>query len=104
MKELSRIALGIGPSSTLAIDSLAKQMRAAGQDVIGFGAGEPDFQTPVNIQDAAVDAIRQGKTKYTPAAGIVELRKAAAGRISADCGVDYDYTQIVIASGAKHNV
>lgn len=104
MKELSRLAKNVNPSTTLAIDAMAKQMRADGLDVIGFGAGEPDFETPVNIQDAAIDAIRKGKTKYTPAAGIVELRKAAAARLKADCGVDYDYTQIVIASGAKHNV
>lgn len=104
MKELSRLAKNVNPSTTLAIDAMAKQMRGDGLDVIGFGAGEPDFETPVNIQDAAIDAIRKGKTKYTPAAGIVELRKAAAARLKADCGVDYDYTQIVIASGAKHNV
>ncbi len=104
MKELSKIALKVNPSTTLAIDSLAKQMRAAGQNVIGFGAGEPDFETPPNIRDAAVEAIRRGKTKYTPAAGIIELRKAAAERLRADCGVDYDHTQIVVASGAKHNV
>lgn len=104
MKELSKIALKVNPSTTLAIDSLAKQMRAAGQNVIGFGAGEPDFETTLNIRNAAVEAIRCGKTKYTPAAGIIELRKAAAERLRADCGVDYDHTQIVVASGAKHNV
>ena len=60
--------------------------------------------TPDNISEAGIAAIREGKTKYTPAAGIVPLRKAAAARLKADCGLDYDYTQIVIASGAKHNV
>ena len=104
MKELSKLAKNVNPSTTLAIDAMAKQMRADGLDVIGFGAGEPDFETPVNIQDVGVEAIRKGKTKYTPAAGIVELRKAAAARLKADCGLDYDYTQIVVASGAKHNV
>ena len=62
MKELSRLAKNVNPSTTLAIDAMAKQMRADGLDVIGFGAGEPDFETPVNIQDAAIDAIRKGKT------------------------------------------
>ena len=104
MKELSKIALKVNPSTTLAIDSLAKQMKADGLDVIGFGTGEPDFMTPDNISEAGIAAIHEGKTKYTPAAGIVQLRKAAAERLKADCGLDYDYTQIVIASGAKHNV
>lgn len=104
MKELSKLAMNVNPSTTLVIDSLAKQMKAAGQDVVGFGAGEPDFETPQNIKDVGIAAICEGKTRYTPAAGIVELRKAAAERLKADCGVDYDYTQIVIASGAKHSV
>ena len=104
MKELSKIAIKVNPSTTLAIDSLAKQMKADGLDVIGFGTGEPDFMTPENISEAGISAIREGKTKYTPAAGIIPLRKAAAERLKADCGLDYDYTQIVIASGAKHNV
>lgn len=67
MKELSKKAVLVNPSTTLAIDAMAKQMRADGLDVIGFGAGEPDFETPVNIQDAGVEAIRKGRTKYTPA-------------------------------------
>mgnify|MGYP000644660082 CR=1 FL=1 len=104
MKQLSKIAMRVNPSTTLAIDSLAKQMKADGLDVISFGTGEPDFMTPENISEAGIAAIREGKTKYTPAAGIVQLRKAAAERLKADCGLDYDYTQIVIASGAKHNV
>ena len=104
MKELSKIASQVQASSTMAIDSLAKQMKADGLDVIGFGTGEPDFMTPENISEAGISAIREGKTKYTPAAGIIPLRKAAAERLKADCGLDYDYTQIVIASGAKHNV
>ena len=104
MKELSKKALNVNPSTTLAIDSLAKQMKADGLDVVSFGTGEPDFNTPDNISEAGIAAIREGKTKYTPSAGIIPLRKAAAARLKADCGLDYDYTQIVIASGAKHNV
>ncbi|NLT12799.1 MAG: pyridoxal phosphate-dependent aminotransferase [Clostridiales bacterium] len=104
MKELSRIAAEVQASTTLAVDSLAKQMKADGLDVIGFGTGEPDFDTPENIKEAAYKAIRDGQTKYTPAGGIIPLRKAAAARLKADCGIYYDYTQIVIASGAKHNI
>ena len=72
--ELSSVALGISPSMTLKIDALAKEMRSEGADVIGFGAGEPDFDTPRYIKDAAIAAINAGKTKYTPAAGLPELR------------------------------
>lgn len=104
MKEISRMARAISPSTTLAVDTLAKQMKAEGLNVIGFGTGEPDFATPDNIRDAGISAIMEGKTKYTPAAGIVPLRKAAAERLRLDCGLDYDYTQIVTASGAKHCV
>jgi aspartate aminotransferase len=104
MKELSRAAGEVRASTTLAVDSLAKQMQADGLNVIGFGTGEPDFDTPDNIKEFAIKAINSGKTKYTPAAGIVELRKAAAAKIKLDFGVDYDYTQITVASGAKHSV
>ncbi|NCB52382.1 MAG: pyridoxal phosphate-dependent aminotransferase [Clostridia bacterium] len=104
MKPISKIAQNVHPSTTLAVNSKAKQMQAEGVDVIGFGAGEPDFDTPDNIREAGITAIRDGKTKYTPAAGIIPLRKAVAERLRSDCGLNYDYTQIVIASGAKHNV
>jgi aspartate aminotransferase len=102
MKSLSKIALAIQPSATLAVDSRAKEMRARGLNVLNFGIGEPDFNTPEAIQEAGIQAIRQGRTKYTPAAGVPELRSAAALRIKQDFGVDYDSKQIVIASGAKH--
>lgn len=104
MKEVSRIAEAVRASTTLAVDSLAKQMKAEGLDVVGFGTGEPDFNTPDNINMAGIKAICDGKTKYTPAAGIIPLRKAIAQRLKEDCGLDYDYTQIVVASGAKHSV
>ncbi|MEL4105749.1 pyridoxal phosphate-dependent aminotransferase [Oscillospiraceae bacterium WX1] len=104
MKDISRIALAVQASTTLAVDALAKQMKADGLDVVGFGTGEPDFDTPDHIKEAAIRAIRDGQTKYTPVAGIIPLRKAAAERLRLDCGVDYDYTQIVAASGAKHNL
>lgn len=102
MKELSRIATEVRASTTLAVDSLAKQMRADGLDVIGFGTGEPDFETPENIQEAGIRAIREGKTKYTPAAGLPELRKVIARNMKQEFGLDYDFSQIVVASGAKH--
>lgn len=104
MKPVSKIAEAVRASTTLAVDSLAKQMKADGLDVVGFGTGEPDFNTPDNINMAGIRAICDGKTKYTPAAGIISLRKAIAQRLKTDCGVDYDYTQIVVASGAKHSV
>lgn len=104
MKPVSKIAEAVIASTTLAVDSLAKQMKADGLDVVGFGTGEPDFNTPDNINMAGIRAICDGKTKYTPAAGIIPLRKAIAQRLKEDCGVDYDYTQIVVASGAKHSV
>ncbi|MEA4894537.1 MAG: pyridoxal phosphate-dependent aminotransferase [Oscillospiraceae bacterium] len=104
MKELSKIAGEVRASTTLAVDSLAKQMQAEGIDVIGFGTGEPDFDTPDNIKAAGIKAITEGKTKYTPAAGLINLRKAIASRMKIDFNLDYDYTQITVASGAKHSV
>jgi len=81
-----------------------KQMKADGVDVIGFGAGEPDFDTPDNIKEAAYTAIRNGHTKYTHSSGMPQLRKAIAERLMADCGISYTPEQIVVASGAKHSV
>ncbi|MDR0862245.1 MAG: pyridoxal phosphate-dependent aminotransferase [Oscillospiraceae bacterium] len=104
MKEISKIAAAVQPSTTLAVDSLAKQMRADGLDVIGFGTGEPDFDTPNNIKEAAYSAIREGRTKYTPASGILPLKVAAAQRLRIDCGIEYEPSQIIIASGAKHSL
>ena len=104
MKELSRIASAVHASTTLAIDAKAKQMKADGLDVVGFGTGEPDFDTPENIKKAAIAAINDGKTKYTPAAGIIPLRKAVAESLKREQDLDYDFAQIVIASGAKHNL
>ena len=104
MKSISNIAQGIAPSSTLAVDSLAKEMKKQGIDVITFGTGEPDFDTPENIKQAGIEAIRAGFTKYTAAAGLPELRSAVCQRLKADCGLDYENSEITIASGAKHSV
>lgn len=104
MKELSRIATGIHDSATMHIDSLYKQMKADGMDVIGFAAGEPDFPTPDHIKEAAFQAIRDNYTRYTPASGAPELKKAICQRMKADIGVEYTPNQAVISSGAKHTV
>ncbi len=104
MKELSRLAQAVQASTTMAIDSMFKQMKADGIDVIGFGAGEPDFNTPDEIKAAGIAAIEENFTRYTPAAGTVDLRKAVCERMKADCGIDYTPSQVVVSSGAKHLV
>ena len=104
MKDISRIAALTQASTTLKVDAQFKQMKADGIDVIGFAAGEPDFNTPDNINEAAFKAIRDGQTRYTPAAGLPKLREAVAARLRADCGLDYTAGQIVVSSGAKHNI
>ena len=104
LKPISKIAAGVQASTTLAIDSLFKQMKAEGKDVVGFGAGEPDFPTPEHIKQAGIDAIENNFTKYTPAAGLMQLREAASYRLRADFGLEYAPSQIVVASGAKHSV
>ncbi len=100
--ELSRRAEGIKPSSTLAISAKASELKAQGLDIVGFGVGEPDFDTPDHIKEAAIQAIKDGFTKYTAAAGIPELRKAVAKKLKKDNGLDYDFSQIVISNGGKH--
>ena len=104
MKPLSTLAEAVHASSTMAIDSMYKNMKAQGIDVVGFGAGEPDFPTPDSIKEACIRALAENKTKYTAASGIIELKKAVCQRMKEDCGVDYTPSQVVIASGAKHNV
>lgn len=104
MKALSKIASSVSPSATMAVNSLAKKLKADGLDVISFGTGEPDFDTPAAISYAGIKAICDGQTRYTPAAGTISLRKAVCSRVKADYDLDYDYTQVVIASGAKHSV
>ena len=101
---ISKKASGISPSPTLAIDSKFKAMKANGEDVVGFGAGEPDFDTPQYIKDAAIEAINSGFTKYTPAAGTLQLREAVAAKFLKDNGVEYSAQNIVISNGAKHSL
>jgi aspartate aminotransferase len=101
--KISKRAASLAPSLTLAIDSKAKQMKAEGQDVIGFGAGEPDFNTPQHIKDAAIKAIQDGFTKYTPSSGIPELRQAIVEKFKRDNGLTYKPSQVIVSSGGKHS-
>lgn len=100
--ELSRRAERIKPSSTLAISAKASELKSQGFDIVSFGVGEPDFETPEHIKEAGIKAIKDGFTRYTPASGITELRKAVAKKLKDDNGLDYDFTQIIISNGAKH--
>ena len=100
--ELSRKVMQIQPSATLKISAMAKQMIADGIDVINLGIGEPDYQTPDNIKQAAIDSIQNGKASfYTPATGMPELKRAISARIEADHGYHFDPSQIVGTDGAK---
>lgn len=101
---LSKKALAVKPSSTLAITAKAKDLKAQGIDVVGFGAGEPDFNTPENICNAAIEAINQGFTKYTPASGINELKQAVCDKFKKFNNIDYKPSQIVISNGGKHSL
>jgi aspartate aminotransferase len=101
---LSRRALGCAPSPTLAITAKANQMKADGIDVVAFGAGEPDFDTPQHIKDAAVDALAKGYTKYTPSAGIPALKKAIIEKLACDNGLEYGPNNIIVSCGGKHSL
>ena len=101
---LSRKAAQVKPSSTLAITAKAKELKAEGIDVVGFGAGEPDFNTPENINEAAIAAIKSGFTKYTPASGTAELKKAVSRKFEEFNGLHYGTDQIVISNGGKHSL
>ncbi len=95
---------GIKPSPTLAVDARAKAMKAEGIDVVGFGAGEPDFDTPENIKEAAVNALKNGFTKYTAVGGTDELKDAIINKLKNDNGILYDRSQIIVSTGAKHSL
>lgn len=101
---ISHRCQSISPSLTLAIDARAKEMKAAGVDVISFGAGEPDFPTPAHIIDAAKEALDLGLTRYTPASGTFELRKAICDKLERDNDLFYKPQDIVVSSGAKHSL
>ena len=103
-RALSTRTENIAASLTVAIDTLAKQMIADGKDVVSLGAGEPDFPTPTPIQDAACEAIRAGKTRYTAPVGILDVRKEVCSKLKRENGLDYAPEQIIMTSGAKHAV
>ncbi len=94
----------IKPSATLAMDSKAKAMKAEGIDIVNFGVGEPDFDTPDHIKEAAIKAIRDGFTKYTPVGGIDPLKDAIIGKLSNDNGLDYTKEEVIVSCGAKHSL
>ena len=102
--ELSKRAMSIKPSTTMAISSRAAEMKAAGLNVVAFGAGEPDFDTPAHIRQAGIDAIKGGQTRYTPAAGTPALRQAVCDKLKRDNGLDYAPAQVIISNGAKHSL
>lgn len=99
--ELSARANSIKPSATIAVSTLARELRANGRDVIGLGAGEPDFDTPEHIQEAAIQAMRDGMTKYTPADGVIELKQAICDKLERENELRYAPSQIVVSNGAK---
>lgn len=100
---ISHRASSLTPSATLAITAKAAQLRKEGVDVIGFGAGEPDFDTPQHIKDAAIQALQEGFTKYTASSGTPEFRKAIADKFKRDNGLDYKPSQIIVSCGGKHS-
>ena len=99
---LAKRVMGLSPSPTLAITAKAKELRSKGIDVIGLGAGEPDFNTPEHIIESAINSMQKGQTKYTPSGGIVELKKAVIEKMQKDNGLEYQAKQIIITLGAKH--
>jgi aspartate aminotransferase len=101
---LSARALAMSPSPTMAIDAKSKQLMAEGIDVVNFSVGEPDFDTPDHIKQAGIRAIAEGHTKYTPAAGTLELRKAICEKLRKDNGLEYKPDQIVVSNGAKQSI
>jgi aspartate aminotransferase len=101
--KISERAASLSPSLTLAIDAKAKQLKAEGLDVVGFGAGEPDFDTPQHIKDAAIKALNEGFTKYTPASGMPELRQAIADKFKRENGLTYKPSQVIVSCGGKHS-
>jgi aspartate aminotransferase len=102
--KLSKRTSSISPSPTLGITAKAKKMQAEGIDVVGFGAGEPDFDTPLNVKEAAKRAIDAGFTKYTPTSGIPELKAAICEKLKKDNGLDYEPGEVLVSCGAKHSI
>ncbi len=91
----------VQPSATIAVSQKARELKAQGRDIIGLGAGEPDFDTPDNIKNAAIDAIRRGETKYPPVSGIMPLREAIAAKFKRENNLEYEPTQTIVGTGGK---
>jgi aspartate aminotransferase len=102
--KVSKRAREVPTSATIAVTSRAQELKAQGVDVVGFGAGAPDFDTPEYIKEAAIKSLKAGQTKYTAAAGIIELRKAIAEKLLKDNGLEYTPEQIIVNIGGKHSV
>jgi len=102
--KISQRAQSVPPSATIAVTARAKELKAQGVDVVGFGAGEPDFDTPEYIKEAAIKSLKAGQTKYTAAAGIPELRKAIAEKLQKENGLAYTPEQVIVNLGGKHSV
>ncbi|HEV56536.1 MAG TPA: pyridoxal phosphate-dependent aminotransferase [Phycisphaerales bacterium] len=102
--KISQRAQAVPPSATIAVSSRAKEMRAQGLEVVSFGAGEPDFDTPQFVKDAAIEALQKGKTGYTATPGIPELRAAIADKLRRENGLDYTPDQVIVNIGAKHSI
>ncbi len=101
---LSERARTVRPSPTLSIDSMAKELMASGKDIINFGVGEPDFDTPENVKEAAIRAIKEGFTRYTPPGGIPELKRAIMEKLERDNHLSYKEDEIIVSCGAKHSL
>lgn len=102
--KVSKRAQEVPPSATLAVSARAQELKAEGADVVGFGAGAPDFDTPDYIKEAAIEALKAGKTKYTAASGLIELRAAIADKLKKENGLDYKPEQVIVNIGGKHSV
>ncbi|MGB5867421.1 MAG: pyridoxal phosphate-dependent aminotransferase [Arcobacteraceae bacterium] len=103
MKIANRMEI-LSPSITLVITALAKDLKAQGKDILSFSAGEPDFDTPQVIKDAAIKAIQDGQTKYTAVEGTIETKKAIIGKLKKDHGLDYQLDEVIVSNGAKHSL
>ncbi len=101
---VSRRVQRVKPSPTLAVTARAAKLKAEGKDVIGLGAGEPDFDTPLHIQQAGIDAIKNGFTRYTNVDGTNELKDAVCAKFERDNGIKYERSQVLISSGAKQTI
>ncbi len=102
--KVSKRAQEVPPSATLAVTARAQELKAEGADVVGFGAGAPDFDTPEYIKEAAIEALKAGKTKYTASSGLVELRAAIADKLKKENGLEYSPEQVIVNIGGKHSV